>query len=58
MTSDYSPTTLARNIKMYFERSNDAQEVLIFKGKKAISVTRDLTLSTEYYNIFMKRYIR
>lgn len=27
-------------------------------GKKIISVTRDLTLSSEYYNIFMKRYIR
>jgi hypothetical protein len=58
MTSDYSPAALARNIKMYFESSNEALEVLIFKGKKMLSVTRDLTLSSEYYNIFMKRYIR
>ena len=58
MTSNYSPAALARSIKMYFESSNDALEVLVFKGKKMISVTRDLTLSPEYYNIFMKRYIR
>ena len=58
MTSNYSPAALARSIKMYFESSNDALEVLVFKGRKMISVTRDLTLSPEYYNIFMKRYIR
>ena len=58
MTADYNPGTLARSIKMYFESSDDALEVLILKGKKIISVTRDLTLSPEYYNIFMKRYIR
>lgn len=58
MTVDYNPATLARSIKMYFESSNDALEVLVLKGRKIISVTRDLTLSPEYYNIFMKRYIR
>ena len=58
MTADYNPSTLARSIKMYFESNDDALEVLILKGKKIISVTRDLTLSSEYYNIFMKRYIR
>jgi len=58
MTADYNPAALARSIKMYFESSDDALEVLILKGKKIISVTRDLTLSPEYYNIFMKRYIR
>jgi len=58
MTADYNPSTLARSIKMYFESNDDALEVLILKGKKIISVTRDLTLSHEYYNIFMKRSIR
>ena len=58
MTSSYNPASLARSIKMYFEQSDDALEVLIFKGKKMISITRDLTLSSEYYNIFMKRYTR
>ena len=58
MTIDYSPSSLARSIKMYFEKSDEALEVLIFKGKKMVSITRDLTLSPQYYNIFMKRYIR
>ena len=58
MASDYNPSSLARSVKMYFENSDEALEVLIFKGKKMISITRDLTLSPQYYNIFMKRYIR
>ena len=58
MTIDYSSSSLARSIKMYFEKSDEALEVLIFKGKKMVSITRDLTLSPQYYNIFMKRYIR
>ncbi len=58
MSTDYNPSALARAIKMYFERSEDAREVLIFRGKRIVSVTRDITLSNEYYNIFMKRYLR
>ena len=58
MTVDYNPALLARNIKRYFERSNEAMEVLIFKGKKIVSVDRDLTLSSDYYSIFMKRYVK
>ena len=58
LTIDYNPSSLARSIKMYFENSDEALEVMIFKGKKVLSVTRDLTLSSDYYNIFMKRYIR
>ena len=58
MTVDYNPALLARNIKRYFERSNEAMEVLIFKGKKIVSVDRDLTLSADYYSIFMKRYVK
>ena len=58
MTSDYNPSMLARGIKRYFERNDEALEVMIFKGKKAISVTRDLTLSTDFYRIFMRRYVK
>ena len=58
MAIDYNPSSLARAIKMYFEQSKDAKEVLIFRGKKMLSVTRDITLSSHYYNTFMRRYIR
>lgn len=53
--SDYNPELLARNIKKYFERNRAALEVLILKGRKAISITRDTTTSGNYYQIFMKR---
>ena len=58
LTIDYNPALLARSIKRYFECSEEAMEVLIFKGKKMISVDRALTLSPNYYSIFMKRYLR
>ena len=58
LTIDYNPALLARSIKRYFECSEEAMEVLIFKGKKMISVDRALTLSPNYYSIFMKRYVR
>ncbi|MBQ9671676.1 MAG: hypothetical protein IJV34_02325 [Prevotella sp.] len=58
MQTEYSPSVLARSIKMYFEHSEDAMEVLIFQGHKMISVTRDITLTAQYYNTFMRRYTR
>ena len=58
ITSNYNPGTLARSIKRYFENSSTALEVLVFKGKKTVSITRDLTLSPNYYQIFMKRYLK
>lgn len=58
LSTDYNPSLLARGIKRYFERNDSALEVLIFKGKKLISITRDLTLSPEFFRIFMRRYIK
>ena len=49
---------LARGIKRYFEHNDTALEVLIFKGKKTISIMRDLTLSSDFYRIFMRRYVK
>lgn len=58
LTSDYNPSLLARGIKRYFERNDSALEVLVFKGGKTLSVTRDLTLSSDFYRIFMRRYVK
>ena len=54
----FNPGSLARSIKRYFENSSTAIEVLIFKGKKTVSITRDPTLSPNYYQLFMKRYLK
>ena len=56
MTVDYNARLLASDIKSYFETNPDALEVLIFKGKKAIPIDRDLTLSPQYHKLFRKRY--
>ena len=56
VTTDYSPGRLARSIKHYFEGNADALEVLVFKGGKNISVSRELSQSKSFYGIFMKKY--
>lgn len=56
--SNYNPGMLARSIKKYFERNESALEVLIFKGRKAISITRDTTVGGNYYQVFMRRYFK
>ena len=53
---DYNSSVLARSIKRYFEHNSDALEVIVLKGRKLLSVTRDLMLSSDFYRIFMKRY--
>ena len=58
ITSDYNPGSLARSIKRYFENSSTALEVLVFRGRKTMSITRDLTLSPNFYQLFMKRYLK
>ena len=54
--SDYSARLLASDIKEYFEKNPDAVEVLIFKGKKVISVIRDHTLSPIFNRLFRRKY--
>ena len=56
ITTEYSPSSLARSIKQYFEHNNDALEVLVFKGGKSISVSREMSQSKSFYGLFMKKY--
>ena len=53
LTTEYSPSKLARSIKHYFEGNAEALEVLVFKGGKSISVSRELSQSKSFYGIFM-----
>lgn len=56
MTSDYNARLLASDIKTYFENNPDAVEVLIFKGKKVLSVDRNNTLSPMFNRLFRRKY--
>lgn len=58
MTADYNPGTLARSIKRYFELNPYAREVLVYKGKKQISVTRKSLEDTNFFRTFIRRYTK
>jgi hypothetical protein len=55
---NYKASLLAFNKKHYFEQNKKAIEVLIFKGGKSISISRELTQSKSFYGLFMKKYFK
>ncbi|MBR6840706.1 MAG: hypothetical protein IKM77_00145 [Prevotella sp.] len=56
MTTDYNARLLASEIKAYFEANEQAVEVLIFKGKKSISVSRWQVEATKFNRLFRLKY--
>ena len=54
--SDYNARLLASDIKTYFETNRDAIEVLVFKGKKSITIKRGLACNPGFNRIFRKLY--
>jgi len=58
MVADYNPGTLARSIKRYFELNPNAMEVLVFKGRKQLSVTRKSIENHRFFQTFIHRYAK
>ena len=58
MTTEYNTRLLAFAIERYFEINSKAQEVLIFKGHKRLSVNRDMVASNDFLRKFMRKYER
>ena len=56
MTTEYSTRKIVSDIKKYFEKSDNAIEVLIFKGKNEITIYRRLALNTRFYSEFKKMF--
>ena len=56
ITSEYNGMALARSIKKYFEISPSALEVLVFKGKKVLTVKRAAFEDKDFLNTFRKQY--
>ena len=56
ITTVFNPSILARSIKRYFNQNPTAREVLIFKGKKQISVTKKSLDDSEFFKSFIQRY--
>lgn len=57
-TADYNPGTLARSIKRFFELNPYAREVLVYKGKKELSVMRKSLDDVNFFRTFIRRYIK
>ena len=53
---NYKASLLAFSIKHYFEQNKNAIEVLIFKGRKHISVKRNMAKSRQFLTTFRKLY--
>lgn len=58
MRAEYSPSTLARSIKHFIESNTNAREVLVFKGKKQLSVTRKSLEDNRFFQTFIRRYTK
>lgn len=56
MATDYNARYLASDIKAYFEANENAVEVLIFKGRKKLSVTRRFVCNPMFNRLFRKMY--
>ena len=52
----YNIRNLTLEIKRYFEFSSDAQEILIFSGKKEISIKRNIATSKGFLKMMMNSF--
>ena len=58
LTVDYNPRQLAISIRQYFEKNNEALEVMIIKGGKMISVIREDVMGASFIKYFMMKYTK
>ena len=56
MTTDYNARLLASDIKAYFEANDKAIEVLIFKGKRKLSVSKRFASNPMFNRLFRRMY--
>lgn len=56
--TNYNPRLMATQIKNYFDSNPFAVEVLVYKGKKAISITRRFTENPLYMVLFRQKYMQ
>lgn len=58
VSTDYNPRLMSIQIKNYFDANPSAVEVLIYKGKKTISVSRRFTENALYLFMFRQKYMK
>ena len=58
MIANYNPRLLDKDVQFYFETNKEAREVLIIKGNKFLSVSRQFVEGKDYIKMFIKRYLK
>lgn len=58
VNTTYNPRLMAVQIKKYFDDNPLAVEVLVYKGKKAIPVTRRFIMNPLYLFLFRQKYMK
>ena len=58
ITTDYKAGKLARSIMSYFEKYGDGIEVVVFRGSKKISITRQTVADKNFVVTFSKKYYK
>ena len=56
--TDYKAGKLARSIMRYFEKNGDGFEVVVFRGSKKISITRQTVADRNFVVTFSKKYYK
>ena len=58
ITIDYNTRRLAFAIKKYFETNKKAVEIMLFKGRKRITIKRAFAINPDFFANFKKAYER
>ena len=58
IATDYRAGLLARAILSFFERSHEAREMVVLKGNKYISITRQTIVDRNFIISFSKKYYK
>ena len=58
IATDYRAGLLARAILSFFERNHEAREVVVLKGNKYISITRQTIVDRNFIISFSKKYYK
>ena len=58
IATDYKAGKLARSIMRYFEKYDEGIEIMVFRGNKKISITRQMVTERNFVIAFSKKYYK
>ena len=58
ITTDYKAGKLSRSIMRYFEKYGEGIEIMVFRGNKKISITRQMATDRNFVIAFSKKYYK